>query len=1081
MRKEVLTLSSLLPILRQWNDYRKLLALPASGGDGDGPARLPLIDAAKPLVLAGLQHDLRRPLVVVTGDGHRAIQLFEQLKTWSALSDGVLLYPENEALPYESSVVDLQGSQERINALDRLVGGEGNDGLVVIVPARALMRKTIGPRTLRNLSRKLKVGDGLVPDGFLKYLLEAGYRPALVVDESGCFSRRGGIVDVFPPSNPVPVRIELFGDEIDTIREYDPSTQRTIRTVERVLLPPAEETAGVDLGRICEVLSGIDTSNLRPEVMAAWRFDLERLQSGQRFDRAAFYCAPFLESNLMDYLPSNSVLVLDEPLQVESIVNDLSAQAEGLRAELVQLGELPADFPRPYLDWSEIGPTLRAALRVDFPFGPAAEDHLSESHDGAAFSPQMMYGGKLKTLLEKSRQMARQGAVVIVSQQARRIGELFQELGVGASVIDSLESLPTAGSINLLQGAIQEGFSFQPGPEGDVFFVLSDAEVFGWAKQRRIVRRKVVPREVFLSDIEPGQFVVHVEHGIGRFLGMEHLAPDGVEREYLVIEYAENDKLYVPVDQLDRVSKYVGAGDQIPNVSRLGATDWLRTRERVRTATRQVARELLAVYAAREVSFGHAFQPDAPWQKELEDSFPYVETPDQIRAIEETKSDMEKPKPMDRLICGDVGYGKTEVALRAAFKAVMDGKQVAILVPTTVLAQQHFTTFTERMQAFPVRVEMLSRFRSDKEQKAVIEALKDGSVDICIGTHRLIQKDVSFKDLGLVIIDEEQRFGVMHKERLKRLRTEVDVLTLTATPIPRTLYMAIAGVRDMSTMETPPEERLPIRTFVAENNDHLVREAILREMDRGGQAYFVHNRVQSISLITRRLAELVPEAIISVGHGQMPDEQLEKVMFDFAAGKSDVLVCSTIIESGLDIPNVNTLIVNHADRFGLAQLYQLRGRVGRGANRAYAYFLYSKDKRLTPISEKRLRTISEATELGSGFRIAMKDLEIRGAGNLLGAEQHGHVSAVGFDLYCRLLADAVSLLKGEPVRHVSDVTMDVPLVALIPQTYVPDDPVRLSLYQRLANAESREQVGNIVLEMTDRFGPPPEPASNLAS
>ena len=554
--------------------------------------------------------------------------------------------------------------------------------------------------------------------------------------------------------------------------------------------------------------------------------------------------------------------------------------------------------------------------------------------------------------------------------------------------------------------------------------VFSDVEIFGVAKQRRTRRRSVrAARDAFLSELSPGDYVVHVEHGIGRFsgtvrgvkadAGSRAVSRDNGEddREYLAIEYANDDKLYVPLEHLDRVAPYIAPMDRPPSLTRLGTQEWRRAKARAERSTMEMASELLALYAARELAEGHSFVPDAQWQSELEESFPFEETPDQRRTIEEVKADMESPKPMDRLVCGDVGYGKTEIALRAAFKAVMDGKQVAVLVPTTVLAQQHYATFSQRLSAFPTRVEVLSRFRTPQEQRSVVDRLADGQVDICIGTHRLIQRDVRFKELGLVIVDEEQRFGVAHKERLKRMRSEVDVLTLTATPIPRSLHMALAGVRDMSTMETPPEERLPIKTYVSEMSDALIREAILREIDRQGQVYFLHNRVYNIDYMARHLSRLVPEARVGVGHGQMNEGELEDVMVEFAEGKLDVLVCTTIIESGLDIPNVNTLIINRADTLGLSQLYQLRGRVGRSARRAYCYLMVPPSGSLTEPAEKRLRAMLDASELGAGFRIAMKDLEIRGAGNILGAEQSGNIHAVGFDLYTRLLSNAVEELR----------------------------------------------------------------------
>jgi transcription-repair coupling factor (superfamily II helicase) len=715
------------------------------------------------------------------------------------------------------------------------------------------------------------------------------------------------------------------------------------------------------------------------------------------------------------------------------------------------------------------------------------------------FGHPAAFAGRLKAFLDRVARPAVRGgeSVVVVSQQSARLHELLAERNVEIAVSDRLPDAWTRaskeGRLALVHGTLSEGWRC----EALNLAVYTDGELFGWRKIRRPLRRsRAAAREAFLSDLEPGELVVHVDHGIARFRGLYRTggsaSPDGTtnaDREFLLLEYDSGDRLYVPSEQADRVTRYVGGGDEPPGLTRLGTQEWSRAKARARRAVRDIAKDLVELYAARKLAQGHAFPPDTAWQRELEDSFPYVETPDQMTAIAEVKHDMETPTPMDRLLVGDVGYGKTEVALRAAFKAVMDGKQVAVLVPTTVLAQQHYTTFAERLGAFPMRVEVLSRFRSEKEQKAVVEALAAGGVDIVIGTHRLVSKDVSFKDLGLVIVDEEQRFGVVHKERLKQLRKEVDVLTLTATPIPRTLHMSLAGVRDMSVIETAPEERLPIRTYVAEHDDGLVREAILRELDRGGQVYYVHNRVQSIEIVAKRLRELVPEARFLIGHGQMPEEQLERVMVRFAEGQADVLLCTTIIESGLDIANANTIVVDNSHRMGLAQLYQLRGRVGRGPVRAYAYFLYARDTQLNEQAEARLRTIYEATELGAGFRIAMKDLEIRGAGNLLGAEQSGQIAAVGFDLYTRLLGEAVDLMRaaqeGRPLEVTDAVgpdrrpSLDLPLDAFLPPEYVADEAARLNLYQRFATATTGEQVGDLIAELEDRFGPLPEPAQNL--
>jgi transcription-repair coupling factor (superfamily II helicase) len=643
-----------------------------------------------------------------------------------------------------------------------------------------------------------------------------------------------------------------------------------------------------------------------------------------------------------------------------------------------------------------------------------------------------------------------------------------------------------------------EGFSI-PGPDPSddkaLITVMSDSELFGWKKpttiRRRKPRRGVTP-ETFFADVNPGDLVVHIEHGIGRYIGLVKLDFEGVEREYLAVAYANDDKLYVPIHQADRLARYVGIDDGLPRLNRLGSADWGMVKRRAKRAVEDIAKELLEVYAKRETALGRAFSRDTAWQVEIEDAFPYVETDDQLRAIAEVKKDMEKARPMDRLVCGDVGYGKTEVALRAAFKAVMDGTQVAVLAPTTVLAQQHYQTFKQRLEAYPVQIEMLSRFRTKSQQQQTLQHMTAGTTDIVIGTHRLLQKDIEFKNLGLLVIDEEQRFGVKHKEKLKAMRTDVDVLTLTATPIPRTLHMSLSGVRDLSTIDTPPEERMPIRTTVTEYDEGLIRTAILRELDRGGQIFYVYNRVMGIEQKANRLRNLVPEARISVGHGQISERQLERVMIDFVAGESDVLVSTTIIENGLDMPNVNTIIIDRADRLGLAQLYQLRGRVGRGAVQAHAYLLTPKHHQLKSDAHKRLEAIAEASELGAGFRIAMRDLEIRGAGELLGARQHGHIAAVGFDMYTRLLGQAVREIKGESPELVTGddaltllnplsegVQLNLPVPAYIPEEYLPEEKMRLRLYRRLAGVSTLKEIDDLGKEIQDRFGEMPDPVVNL--
>ena len=674
--------------------------------------------------------------------------------------------------------------------------------------------------------------------------------------------------------------------------------------------------------------------------------------------------------------------------------------------------------------------------------------------------------------------------MVLVSHHASRLAEVFNGLNVPVDQFQAVRREVDAGSVALVRESLVEGWSL---PLGDsTLRVLTDAEIMGQTKERPVRRRSQSHRGPSLSELETGSYLVHTEHGIGRFVGTRHMGGEGSEKEYLVLEYAAGDRLYVPTDQLDRVAPYVATGERMPSLTRLGTQEWRRAKERARASTRELAEQLLSLYASREVVDGFSFSQDSPWQQEMEDAFPYQETPDQLESILEVKRDMEDHKPMDRLVCGDVGYGKTEVALRAAFKAVMDGAQAAFLVPTTVLAQQHYATFSERLATFPLRIEVLSRFRTNEEQRRVVEDLAEGKVDICIGTHRLLQKDVSFKNLGLVVVDEEQRFGVAHKERLKEMRREADVLTLSATPIPRTLHMALSGIRDMSTIETPPEERLSIKTYITEYSEEVIREAILREMDRGGQVFFLHNRVHSIEEASLRIREIVPEAAITIGHGQMPEETLERVMTDFAQGKFDVMVCTTIIEAGLDMPNVNTLIIDRADMLGLAQLYQLRGRVGRGVNRAYAYLMVPRRRRITETAEKRLKTIMAATELGAGFRIAMRDLEIRGAGNILGAEQSGHIHSVGYELYSQLLAQAVDEVRSERAGtlprkqpETQDVKIDLPLAANIPAYYITDFATRLGVYQRMVRTRDSEETASLAEEIRDRFGPLPRAVRDL--
>jgi transcription-repair coupling factor (superfamily II helicase) len=1048
---------------------------------GHAPLRLTigLPDAAKAAVLAALARASDEPLLAVVAREDRAEALIEELSAWLGDARPVLPFPQRDVLPYERLAPDPEAVRQRLEAISLLTGGSRP---IVIASVMALAQRTLSPRELADSTRLLRPGARLDPGRFLAQLVALGYAGESLVERAGQASHRGGIIDVFPPQAEAPVRIELVGREIESLRRFDPESQRSLGPAEEVALGPAQEAmfapdaesaAGDPLGRL-------DLSRCSPEARQRFQDELSHLASGTGFAGVHFY-VPFLaHATLLDHLPPRAAVIVDEEGDAAAALEETEREAEAVRREMEERGEIPRGLPLPQAAWREVRAALeRRPLLLRLSRWASGEEPSSVR---LPFSPVAAYGGQLRRLVSETASGLRQGqSLAVVSQQAQRLSELFREEGADVAVT---ERPAAVRGLTLVQGSLPAGWRLSE--DGVDLALVTDTEVFGFVKQRRRTPRRGVNREAFLSELSPGDYVVHVDHGIARFAGLVRKAVDEHEREYLELHYAEGDKLFVPTDQLDRVSRYVGPSEHEPRLTRLGSGDWQRAKRRVRQAVQALARDLLTLYAAREVLPGHAFTDDAPWQAELEASFPYVETADQVAAIADVKRDMERPRPMDRLVCGDVGYGKTEVAIRAAFKAVMAGRQVALLVPTTVLAQQHYQTFQERLSAFPLRVEMLSRFRSDSEQRQVVEGLGEGTVDVVIGTHRLLQKDVQIKDLGLVVIDEEQRFGVAHKEHLKQMRRDVDVLTLSATPIPRTLYMALGGIRDMSTMETPPEERLPIRTYVSEFDERLVREATLRELERGGQVYFVHNRVQSIEMIARKVEEIVPEASVGIGHGQMPEQELARVMQEFVRGRIDVLVCTTIIESGLDIPNVNTIIVNQADKLGLGQLYQLRGRVGRGAHRAYAYLMYDRKGRLTEQAQKRLQTIFEATELGAGFQIALRDLEIRGAGNLLGPEQSGYMAAVGFDVYCRLLAESVERLRamreGEtppPTKDGPQVTIDLPLSAHLPHSYIPDLNQRLALYQRVSDAADPRELESLGEEMVDRFGEPPSVARNL--
>jgi transcription-repair coupling factor (superfamily II helicase) len=1025
-------LNALLPLLYDTQPFR---ALRQHLQTGHSAQALGVLRAARPFVLAALAQEWHAPVVYITARIDRAYNVSEQLPVW--LRDAALIDRFAEPTPffYEPVPWSEASIQGRIETLAGLAF-PSDQHLLIVTSARAIMQRTLPVDVFRARTITLRTGQRMAMDKLIAQWVELGYEPATVVVKHGTYSRRGGILDIFPLASEQPVRIDFFDDEIDSLRLFDINTQRSGDKLDTLLIPPAREALPVHA----------------------------------------------LSASLLDYAPPQALVVIEDRDELRASVQDIMKRAEESFAEKRALDVIEADHPRPYLMWDELETALNARQTVDF--GTIVDESQPDADYTlrGVLTPEGRFAGQLKPFLAQIRGLRNQSdRVLAVTVQAARLHELWRESDAAPATFVGAETIlpnpPEAQGVMFIDGALQEGWRLR-GVGGNLH-LFTDAEIFGWTRpeprRRHVSKRKSAP-PVQYSDLREGDYVVHMDYGVGRFAGMRRRTLESIEREYLMVEYAGTDALYVPIHQTDRLTRYVGADDTPPTITRLGQADWGRIKSKAQKAVEEEAQELLAIYAARASAPGHAYAADTPWQHEMEAAFPFVETEDQLKAVRSVKQDMEKPHPMDRLICGDVGYGKTEVAIRAAFKAVTDGKQVAVLVPTTILAQQHYETFKRRMGSFPVVVEALSRFRTRAEQMITLSKLESGDVDIIIGTHRLLQDDVKFKQLGLVVIDEEQRFGVKHKEYLKSLRTQVDVLTLTATPIPRTLYMGLTGVRDISMIQTPPEERLPVITHVGTFDEKLVRQAIMRELERGGQVFVVHNRVQSIDLLADKLARIVPEARLVVGHGQMDGRRLENVMEAFGNGEYDILLATSIIESGLDIPNANTLIVDRADWFGMAQLYQLRGRVGRGAQQAYAYFFHPADNRLTDDARARLDTLSEYTDLGSGYQIAMRDLELRGAGDILSTRQTGHVAAIGLHLYTQMLAQAVQQLKGGQADGVlpslteSAVIIDLPIPAYLPTDYIPELELRLQLYRRIGGLQNEREVLGMRDELQDRFG-----------
>lgn len=1041
--------------------------------------------AGRGWLLARLAQDFSQPLVIVTYTDDAAARLAEDIALFGI--EGVERLPSslNLLLDDADSERDVRGSGKRVRLLGDLA--QGSCPKVLVTTATALLQLAPPPSVLKARRLTVTVGSTLSLDQTAARLNAFGYRRTDLVQLPGTFARRGDLLDVWPADSEGPIRIDLFGDDVESIRPFDPESQRSEGKRESAVIVAAHEMAysrermaaaqETLKKQLAVALKNFASAPERAEKLRdSAEGDIVKIGLANYFGGVERYL-PLLHPDAVPtaiFLPENALLVLDEPAQLEPYAERV---LDGITKSLVGRAERGEILPPSAGLWGEFTPTFQALtaahptllltlLARALPF-LAPSQHLTVQ--GA---PAESFGGRPGPLKDAIATWTSNGATVaIVSAQAPRIR--------GFGVLETEK-------VKLIDGLIPAGFRL---PEAGLV-VLSDAEIFGdrhkFKKQTKRKEFREGMRITSLLDVKAGDYVVHIHHGVGVYAGLTKMntapfpgAPP-VEKEFLVIAYEGSDRLYVPVDQVDRVQKYIGSEGGSPSVNKLGGTEWLKATAKAKRQVKEIAGELIALYAKRQSIEGYAYAPDSPWIQDMEQAFPYTETPDQLAAIEDVKRDLESPRPMDRLICGDVGFGKTEVAMRAAFKVASEGRQVAVLCPTTVLASQHYQTFSERLAAFPVRVDQLSRFRSNKEHSKTIEDLRVGGVDIVVGTHRLLSKDVAFKDLGLVIVDEEQRFGVVHKERLKQLRQSVDVLAMSATPIPRTMHMSLSGIRDMSLINDPPEGRSAVKTYVKEFDDMLIREAILRELDHGGQVYFLHNRVESIYHIANHIEQLVPTARCKVAHGQMSNDDLEDTMFEFYHKKFDVLVCTTIVESGLDIPNVNTIIIDNADKLGLSQLYQLRGRVGRSKVQAYAYLLYRRGKNLSTIAEQRLDAVRELTDLGSGYKIALRDLELRGAGNLLGAEQSGTVSSVGFDLYLQLLEQAIHELKGEEPdkEDIPLPTVDLPVAATIPQTYIPAEPQRILMYKKLAAVRDRADVARLQDEFEDRFGTPPPPVWN---
>lgn len=1046
-----------------------------------------LSESGKSYVINGIYEVSNKPVVIITNSDMEAKNLYEDLNLYLS---NVYYFPAKEIVFYNVDAISGDLRWARLNVVKEILSNNKN---IIVTSIDAFAARYTPKDLFKTHTVSISVGDEVDFKELSKILVEAGYDRVDVVEGKGEFSLRGGLLDLFPTNSIYPYRIELFGDEIDSIRTFNTESQRSIEKVNCIEVFPAKEII------IDDEIIDYALSNIREELDLTLKNNkdkergiklntiisknLEELRETHDFETIDSYLPLFYKKSesLFDYL-EDYIFVLDDKVRCLGKLDSTYLEFNENYSIFLQRGDILPSQGKLLLEKEELIDLLEEKINITMDAINKGGGFLSPIRKIEINSAILHhYQGQLDLLIEDILKKKKDGYRTVILSGTRVRGErlvsTLREREIESSYRDNIESI-ALGEVVITFGNLLKGFEC---PKYKTC-VISDKEVFGEAKRKLSKSKsksKGVSKIKSFAELKPGDYVVHVNHGIGVYKGIKQIEVSGHKRDYLDIVYDKGDKLYVPVDQLDLVQKYIGSEGKSPKVNKLGGAEWQKAKSKVKKSINEIAEDLVKLYAARAAVKGYKYSKDTEWQMQFEDEFPFQETPDQLSSIEEIKKDMESDKPMDRLLCGDVGYGKTEVALRAAFKAVMEGKQVAFLVPTTILAEQHYKNMIKRFSDFPIKIDMVSRFRTTKEQKSTLQSVKEGNVDILVGTHRLVSKDIVFKDLGLLIVDEEQRFGVAQKEKIKNLKKNVDVLTLSATPIPRTLHMSLTGVRDISVIETPPEERYPIQTYVVEQNDQLIRDAIMREIGRGGQVYFVYNRVEDIEKIANYIKNLVPESRVGVAHGQMTERQLEKEMLDFMTNEYNVLVCTTIIETGIDIQNVNTIIIYNADKMGLSQLYQLRGRVGRSNRIAYAYLLYTKDKVLTEVAEKRLKALKDFTELGSGFKIAMRDLEIRGAGNMMGSAQHGHMAAIGYDLYCRMLEDTVKLIKGDIDKEPIETTVDLKVDAYIPSSYIEDEMQKIEVYKKIAAIESIDEYMDIKEELEDRYSDIPDPVYNL--